>query len=157
MGYKPFTAIPPAIRWDRKKEDRARHHHIVYMKQTGFKDIKVSPSGPTLMSTHSFIGASGDEWIHEPRDLGAKKGVLEIKSPFSTNNCLMHCMAPKQIAMECPSTGRLQQMMTVLDDGKYSTVKRDPTVKAENSITNILKSVHNEGHIDDKQGAPDTR
>ena len=30
------------------------------------------------MSTHSFIGASGDGWIHEPRGHGAKKGVLEI-------------------------------------------------------------------------------
>ena len=49
------------------------------MKQAGFKDIKVSPSGLTLMFTHSFIGASGDGWIREPRDHGAKKGVLEIK------------------------------------------------------------------------------
>ena len=32
----------------------------------------------------------------------------------------------------------------------YSTVKRDPTVKVENSITNILKSLRSEGHIDDK-------
>ena len=47
MGYKPFTAIPPAIRWGREKEDQARHHYVVYMKQIGFKDIKVS--------THSLI------------------------------------------------------------------------------------------------------
>ena len=73
MGYKPFTAIP-AIRWGREKEDRARHHYVVYMKQIGFKDIKVS--------MHSFIGAASDGWIHEPRDHGAKKGVLEIKCLF---------------------------------------------------------------------------
>ena len=41
-------------------------------------------------------------------------------------------------------------MMTVLEDGKYSTLKRDPTVKVENSITNTLKRLRNEGHIDDK-------
>ena len=41
MGYKPLTAIP-AIRWGREKEDRARRHYVVYMKQIGFKDIKVS-------------------------------------------------------------------------------------------------------------------
>ena len=58
------------------------------MKQIRFKDIKVS--------THSFIGAAGDGWIHEPIDHGAKKGVLEIKCLFSINNCLVHCMAPKQ-------------------------------------------------------------
>ncbi len=42
------------------------------------------------------------------------------------------------------------RMMTVLDDGKYSTLKRDPTVKIENSIANTLKKLRNEGHIDDK-------
>ena len=76
MGYKPFTAIPPTVGWGRENEDRARRHYVVYMKQIGIKDIKVSPSGLTLIPTHSFIGASGDGWIHEPRDHGAKKGVL---------------------------------------------------------------------------------
>ena len=55
------------------------------------------------MSPHFFIGAFGDEWIHETRDHWAKKGVLEIKCPFSINNSLVHCMAPKQIAMEYQS------------------------------------------------------
>ena len=95
MGYEPFIAIPPAIRWGRENEDWARRHYVVCMKQRGLEDIKVNPSGLTPMSTHSFIGASGDGWIHEPRDHGAKKGVLEIKCPFSINNCLVHCMAPK--------------------------------------------------------------
>ena len=43
-----------------------------------------------------------------------------------------------------------RRMMTALDEGKYSTLKQDPTVKVENSITNTLKRLHNEGHIDDK-------
>ena len=103
MGYKPFTAKPPVIRWGRENADRARCHYVVYMKQRGFEDIKVSPSDFTMMSMHSFIGASGDGWIHEPRDHGAKKGALEIKCPFSISNCLVHCMGPKQIAMEYPS------------------------------------------------------
>ena len=102
MSYKPFTAIPLAIRWRRENEDRARRHYVAYMKQRGFDDIIVSPSGLTLMSTHS-IGASGDGWIHEPRDNGAKKGVLEIKCPFPINNCLVRYMGPKQIAIEYPS------------------------------------------------------
>ena len=41
-----------------------------------------------------------------------------------------------------------RRMMTTLDEGMYSTLKRDPTVKVENSITNTLKRLHNEGHID---------
>ena len=103
MGYKAFTAIPAAMRWGRDNEDRARRHYVAHMKRAGFKDIKVSPSGLSLMPAYSFIGASGDGWIHEPRDHGVKKGVLEIKCPFSINNSPVHCMAPKVIAMEYPS------------------------------------------------------
>ena len=63
MGYKPFTAIPAVIRWGRDNEDLARRHYVAHVKQTGFKVIKVSPSGLTLILAYSFIGASGDGWI----------------------------------------------------------------------------------------------
>ena len=43
-----------------------------------------------------------------------------------------------------------KRMTTVLDNGKYTTLKRDPTVKVENVITNTLKRLRTEGYIDDK-------
>ena len=62
----------------------------------------ISPSGFTLLSTHSFIGASGDGRNHEPWNHGVNKGVLESVH-FPSNNTAVHCMAPKQIAIEHPS------------------------------------------------------
>ena len=55
MGYKPFTAMPAAIRWGRDYEDLARCHYVAHVKQTGFKDIKVSPSGLSLILAYSFL------------------------------------------------------------------------------------------------------
>ena len=42
------------------------------------------------------------------------------------------------------------KMKAVLQDGKYQTLRRDPTVKVENRIASTLKSLRNNGHIDDK-------
>ena len=70
------------------------------MKHAGFTDITVSPSGLTLMPSHSFIGASGDGWIHEPRDHELNLGVLEIKCPFSIDKHPVHCMSPQEIAIQ---------------------------------------------------------
>ena len=103
MGYQPFTGMVPAIKWGRDNESRARLSYVTHMKQAGFKDVSVSPSGLTLMSCHSFIGASGDGWIHEPRDHGVRKGVLEIKCPFSISSHQVHSMAPREIALQYPS------------------------------------------------------
>ena len=83
MGYKPFTAIPAAIRWGRDNEYWARHHYVAHMRQAGFKDIKVSLSNLTIMPAYLFIG---DGWIHEPWGHGVKKGGLEKKCPYSINN-----------------------------------------------------------------------
>ena len=43
-----------------------------------------------------------------------------------------------------------QKMMQIINDKKYKTLKRDPTVKIENKIANTLKRLHNEGHLDEK-------
>lgn len=43
------------------------------------------------------------------------------------------------------------RMMAVLDEDKYNTLKRDPTVKVERNTSNTLKRLHNKGHIVDKQ------
>ena len=74
MGYKPFAAILAAIRWGRDNEDRARHHYVAHMKRAGFRDIKVCPTGLSLMLVYSFIGASGDGLIYEPQDHGQCTG-----------------------------------------------------------------------------------
>ena len=82
------------------KWQSARYHYVAYTKQTCYKDINVSPSGLMILSTHFFIGASGNGWTTPSWD---QKSVLEIKCPFSTNDTLVHCMAPMQLAMEYPS------------------------------------------------------
>ena len=56
------------------------------MKQTGFRDIKVSPSGLTLYTVHKLLNRSilemGGFLNHE---IMGPRGVLEIKCPLSIN------------------------------------------------------------------------
>ena len=56
-------------------------HYVAHMKQTGFKDITVSPSGLTLILAYSFIGASGDGWIQNHGTMGLK-GCFRSKVPI---------------------------------------------------------------------------
>ena len=87
----------------RDNENQARRHYVAHMKHAGFTDITVSPSGLTLTPSHSFIGVSGDGWIHEPRDHGVNRGVLEIKCPFSIDKHPVHCISPQEIAIQYSS------------------------------------------------------
>ena len=43
-----------------------------------------------------------------------------------------------------------RKMMQILEDDKYTTLKRDPTVKTENRIVKTLKRLCSEGHLDEK-------
>ena len=52
------------------------------------------------------------------------------------------------VIMDKPDYNR--KMMEILDDDKYTTLRRDPTVKVENRIASTLKSLRNEGHLDEK-------
>ena len=52
------------------------------------------------------------------------------------------------VIMDKPDYNR--KMMEILDDDKHTTLRRDPTVKVENRIASTLKSLRNEGHLDEK-------
>ena len=45
------------------------------------------------------------------------------------------------------------KMMQILNDKKYKTLKRDPTVKIKNKIANTLKRLRNERQLDEKMCA----
>ena len=44
----------------------------------------------------------------------------------------------------------VSKMQQVLRDGKCTTLRRDPTVRTERKIAEHLKSLQDDGHIDDR-------
>ncbi|XP_061190857.1 uncharacterized protein LOC133198978 [Saccostrea echinata] len=73
-----YTALPPPVQWWIDHEAEARKDYLT-IKRAINENTDVHPTGITLYSTHSFLGASSDGKVIENGDMG----LLEIKCPFS--------------------------------------------------------------------------
>lgn len=75
-----YAKLPDAVQWGVDNEDNARADYIQLNKMAN-DDFSVKPTGLTLCSTHSFLGASSDGKVTDGNDTG----LMEIKCPFSVD------------------------------------------------------------------------
>ena len=60
MGYNgPLEHLPPAIRWGKENEAKARQCYLEGRQAVG-KDMVVEPTGLHFLPDKSFLGASSD-------------------------------------------------------------------------------------------------
>ena len=93
MGYIPFTYQSPAMKWGTDNESTAQSAYLLEKKSKGIT-ATIQPSGLTLSTTHSFLGASGDGWVCE----GGEKGILEVKTVFTIDSIDVTKIHPLQLA-----------------------------------------------------------
>ena len=67
MGSKQMMSTPLAIHWDKAKESVARDAYVAKTRSLRHKDLQCKMTGLTLLSCHSYFGASSDGLILNPR------------------------------------------------------------------------------------------
>ena len=98
MGYGGgMKGLPPAIRWGRDNEPKARQLYIHDRKGKG-EIMHVRDSGLTLLEEKSFLGASSDGIVTcANADLNVV-GCLEVKCAFSVDGKSVVNLTPNEIA-----------------------------------------------------------
>ena len=97
MGYTPVTGVPAPLKWGRDKEVTARFAYVQRMHELGYKSLHCQSTELTLLSSHSYMGASSDG-LNINHHYHKDNGVLEIKCPFSIAKLEVHHLAPIEIA-----------------------------------------------------------
>lgn len=102
MGYNgPLEHLPPAIRWGRENEAKARKCYLEGRQAVG-EDMVVQPTGLHLLPEKSFLGASSDGKILCKSVDTCCYGCLEIKCPYSIKGTVTIELTPYEIADKFP-------------------------------------------------------
>ena len=98
MGYNgPLEHLPPAIRWGKENEAKARQCYLEGRQAVG-EDMVVQPTGLHLLPDKSFLGASSDGKILCKSVDTCCYGCLEIKCPYSIKGIVTIELTPLEIA-----------------------------------------------------------
>jgi len=102
MGYNgPLRHLPPAMRWGKENEAKARECYLVNRQSVG-EDMVVQPTGLHLLPEKSFLGASSDGKILCRSTDTCCYGCLEIKCPYSIKGAITIELTPMEIAEQFP-------------------------------------------------------
>ena len=103
MGYNgPMEHIPPAMRWGKENEAKARQCYLENRQSIG-EDMIVQPTGLHLLPDKSFLGASSDGKILCRSTDTCCYGCLEIKCPYSIKSTITIELTPTEIAEQFPA------------------------------------------------------
>ena len=102
MGYNgPLRHLPPAMRWGKENEAKARECYLVNRQSVG-EDMVVQPTGLHLLPEKSFLAASSDGKILCRSTDTCCYGCLEIKCPYSIKGAITIELTPMEIAEQFP-------------------------------------------------------
>ena len=105
--------MPPAVRWDRDNENKARESYLLLKS---YINTVIEDTGLHLHSGFSFLGASADGKVIETLpDDSTNIGCLEIKCPFSISGKSILESTHEHLAKEYPDAFCLA---TAAEDGK---------------------------------------
>ena len=69
-----------------ENEKLALEAYVTWQHNHGHPDLIMSSSGFLINPLYSFLGASPDGAVHDPSDVDAPFGFVEIKCPYSVRN-----------------------------------------------------------------------
>lgn len=132
MGYSgPLEHLPPAIRWGKENEAKAR---LCYLedRQAAGEDMIVQPTGLHLLPDKSFLGASSDGKILCKSIDTCCYGCLEIKCPYSIKGTVTIELTPYEIAEQFPEffmkKGSDGLLHLPVDHGYYTQVQGEMAI-----------------------------
>ena len=91
MGYGDHHVTTKVMAWGLANESKAQRACVQHCESLG-QIVTVVPSG---LSSHSYLGASGDGWVCQE---DARVGMLEVKRPFSIEKDMVTSIHPGTLA-----------------------------------------------------------